>query len=207
MSQGESDFPIVSYDARLSMLSLPPWNIDRREMYLFRLDVVVPLSVDSQVWPSVIGPQAIGGADHVDVDSVNRGSLHEVVNALCLPNRSPPLPSVDLIAITTRTSEVSNDIPPLIPDNDLVGISPTWTFLGYDVADQCLLSALSNCGFVDEVDDTPILRREWGARLNCHHLFYDFNDAVRFKEFSDVRLRGYHDPCFVFALWVGTGWT
>jgi len=89
-------------------------------------------------------------------------------------------------------------LPPVNPEQR----APDWVLLGYDVADQWMLSGLSNCGFRPGLDDAPSLRAEWGPRLNEFHLFPDIDDAFLFKRFSDERLRSDHAPFFVFGLWI-----
>lgn len=77
----------------------------------------------------------------------------------------------------------------------------SWRFLGFDVADQWGLSALTNCGLDPRVDDVEELRRRWGERLDEHHLFNDRLDAIGFKQLSDRRVPE-HAPFFVFGLWL-----
>lgn len=72
-------------------------------------------------------------------------------------------------------------------------------FLGYDVADSGLISALSNCGWC--AADKARAVAKWKEKLNPNHLFRDFNPAVEFVEFSDVRVEE-HAPFYVYGIWM-----
>ena len=78
----------------------------------------------------------------------------------------------------------------------------SWSFLGFDVCDVWLLSALMNYGFNPEKEDISALRRTWGSLLYQFHLFSELRDAMSFKDLSDRRLNRDHVPCFIFGLWV-----
>ena len=94
---------------------------------------------------------------------------------------------------------LSSGLPPVNPDQR----GADWVFLGYDVADEYMLSVLSNCGFPPGLENVAELRAEWGPRLNEFHLFRSLDDAILFKRFKDPRLRQEHaPPCFVFGLWI-----
>ena len=49
-----------------------------------------------------------------------------------------------------------------------LAVDPTWTFVGFDVADGTEISGLSNCGYGAELEE---LRAAWAPRLNDRGLF------------------------------------
>ncbi|MBS2039865.1 hypothetical protein JST97_33075 [bacterium] len=75
-----------------------------------------------------------------------------------------------------------------------------WQFVGFDVADAYLLSALTNCGFLSGHDNAEALRREWAQHLNDFHLFSELSAASAFRRFSDIRLASDHAPTFVYGI-------
>ena len=193
---------MVGYDARKS--SPEYWTESRKHQYLYRLDVVQPFSADTTAWPSLLqsnppeGGTRFGFQDTwAKLDLLRDATRQYIVKT--------GLDRFHTIAITLHTGEYSKNnvvnwgsmLPPTTPDK----LSKDWFFLGYDVCDAWLLSALTNYGF-NERDNVPALRDQWGPRLNQVHLFHDIQDAVAFKQLSDGRLNKDHTPCFVFGLWV-----
>ncbi|MCC6953741.1 MAG: hypothetical protein IT290_06460 [Deltaproteobacteria bacterium] len=73
-----------------------------------------------------------------------------------------------------------------------------WTFLGYDVADEWLLSGLSNCGLGrDQSADT---KSQYNAEMNSLGLFASAHAAERFAHFLDARVTE-HAPFSVYGIW------
>ena len=197
----------VGYDAREYRLPLDQsWDERRKQEYLYRLDVLKPLSVDTRVWPTIFASEGrsapVGFLGFKDSWS----NFLELQKSVTQAYQEKPMPAWRMVAITLFLGEYcENDrvpwasrLPPCNPNKK----GKDWTFLGYDVGDQYMLSALSNCGFLADLDDIPQLRAEWGPRLNKFHLFQTMENAVLFKRFSDERLRDDHAPCFIFGLWI-----
>ena len=76
-------------------------------------------------------------------------------------------------------------------------MSEAWEFLGFDVADEWLLSGLSNCGYGDDAEP---LRREWAGHLNGHHLFDNLDKAIEFEALTDKRVEE-HAPFFIYGIY------
>jgi hypothetical protein len=205
---------LLGYDARAEASGLTGlWPVGRRELFLLRADVAMPLSVDTLVWPSVFDTgQGIG------LPRPERERLH-------LAGMSKPAYTgvnaglwEDLAALRRYLGEHSREVGPhrIIAVSrwsgsgaglaavglDLARTSPQrpdsqWRRLGYDVADGSLLSGLSNCGYRPE--EAAPLRAQWAARLNDAHLFDDPNEAGRFCAVADARVPE-HAPFFVYGL-------
>jgi hypothetical protein len=193
---------VVGYDVRKSDPEY--WADSRKRQYLYRLDVGQPFSADTTAWPSLLpsgSPEAVGRFGFQDtwarLDVLRERTREHVLKG--------GLDRFHTIAITLHTGSYSeNDVvnwrsmlPPTKPDKRL----EEWSFLGHDVCDAWLLSALTNYGF-NERDNVPALREEWAPRLNQVHLFHDIQDAIAFKKLSDGRLNKDHIPCFVFGIWI-----
>lgn len=197
---------VIGYDAREYWLALDQfWPVQRKESFLYRLDIFKPLSIDTRVWPSIFA------SEHRPVPVERSGfqdswtSFFALRTAVTNAYQQQIMRPWRMVAITLLLGpycerEAALWKPHLFPATPSQR-GEGWTFLGYDVGDQWMLSALSNCGFLPELDDVPALRATWGIRLNEFHLFQDFADAVQFKYFSDQRLREDHAPCFVYGLW------
>lgn len=198
---------IVGYDAREYWMTLDDgWTDQRKQGFLYRLDIVKPLSADTRVWPSIFkAEERPSPSNHVGFQS-SWADLFHLRNEVTDAFRIKPMRAWRMIAITLMLGEYSHAdrvpwnvrLPPVNPDHR----DATWTLLGYDVCDQWLLSALSNCGFLPGLDDVVSLRLKWGPMLNEYHLFRELEEAIEFKRFSDERLRDDHAPCFVFGIWV-----
>jgi hypothetical protein len=70
-------------------------------------------------------------------------------------------------------------------------------FLGYDVADESLLSGLMNCRY--DIADMHE-KSAWASELNEFHLFNDFHFASRYRCVTDMRVSE-HSPFRVYSVW------
>jgi hypothetical protein len=93
------------------------WTVERRERYLLRHDVVLPISLDRWVFP--------------ESNDAGRGAIDLVVTFV---------PTADSKAVTLKWRGwqlYEEDVPQ----------SPEWHCLGYDVCDKSGTSGLTNCGY------------------------------------------------------------
>lgn len=195
---------VAGYDSRDSSTS---WSDKRRETYLYRPDVTRPFSADTTVWPSIFAPATsearsrFGYQDTwANLDELRATTIQTFKNRQLIP--------FHMIAITLVLGEYSKHdgtnwssiIPPTKPDH----LPDSCSFLGFDVCDAWLLSALMNYGFDPHKDSISALRGTWAPHLNHFHLFNELGPAIAFKQLSDRRLNKDHTPCFVFGLWVVT---
>ncbi|MBL1149691.1 MAG: hypothetical protein D8M53_05735 [Armatimonadetes bacterium] len=88
------------------------------------------------------------------------------------------------------------------PPTTALGASVEFSMLGFDVADEWLLSGLMNCGYINA--ERADLAKEFGSHLNKWHLFHDLNAAHAFQTITDQRVPE-HAPFFVYALWAAAG--
>jgi len=197
---------IIGYDARENWLTLDQgWVEQRKQGFLYRLDVIKPLSVDTQVWPTIFESEQRSDIVERFGFQSSWADLATLQSAVTKKHQERSMRAWRMIAITLLLGHYSQEakvpwesrLSPVHPDQR----GGNWEFVGYDVADQWMLSALSNCGFLPGLDDVQHLRAEWGPRLNAFHLFQNIHDAILFKHFSDQRLRDDHAPCFVYGLW------
>jgi hypothetical protein len=72
------------------------------------------------------------------------------------------------------------------------------TVLGFDVADEAMLSGLSNCGYTPQ--ELEGLRPVWQSRMNDHGLLISVEDALEFMKLSDERVEE-HAPFWVYKLY------
>jgi hypothetical protein len=198
---------VIGYDAREYWLTFDQsWTEQRRNTFLYRLDILKPLAVDTRVWPTVFESEGRTVPKNRIGFQESWADLSALRSELTQAFQAKPLRAWRIIAITLLSQGMTQNDKTLwesrLPVPNPTWRGQDWTFLGYDVADQWMLSALSNCGFRSGLDDPPTLRAEWGPRLNEFHLFSDVNDALKFKRFSDQRLREDHAPVFVFGLWI-----
>ena len=197
---------LIGYDAREYWIPFAEsWGEERKQGFLYRLDLLKPLSIDTRVWPDIFEVEKRVPPGHVGI----LGTWADLLNlrdAVTQAFQEKPMRAWRTIAITLLIDPYNKSEQQLWTPR-LQAVNPDqrggeWTFLGYDVGDQWMLSALSNCGFLEGLDDVTALRTEWAPRLNEFHLFPDIDDAFRFKEFSNERLRDDHAPCFVYGLWI-----
>jgi hypothetical protein len=197
---------IIGYDAREWWLEFDQtWTEERKQMFLFRLDVQKPLSVDSRVWHSIVDPQKADILGRIGF-ATTWEDLEDCRRAIPQVFEGKPMRPYKLISII-RVAQ-PGDLSDGVDWSSWVRLAnphtraSSWRLLGYDVADKWLLSGLSNCGLLPEYEDVVALRAEWGPMLNEWHLFTKIEEAAAFKQLSDHRMADDHAPFFVFGLWL-----
>jgi hypothetical protein len=200
---------LLGFDAREMLPTAESWTTERRTLYLLRPDVRRPLSADSGVWLSLYD-DGISGFPRPGVPSLrppkwtgpNASLWEDLGNLERHLARAPITVPYRLVAFTWLADASSLNEPrshgpydePMTPGER----SPEWQFLGCDVGDGSLLSGLTNCGFGDQRET---LTKEWGPRLNEHHLFQDAESAFAFRLVTNRRVPE-HAPFFVYGLWL-----
>ncbi len=195
---------IIGYDARCVSEALRSvWTPARRQEFLLRTDVEVPLSTDPLVWPSVVdwglAPDFTPRTRHalmldglpVPEQFRNERNLWPSLPDMMARLESQPLDERFVpywtIAICTRT-RVERTPPGANAER-----------LGYDVSDSCLQSVVSHSGYT--VVEARLLRNVWRSRLNRWHLFDDHAEATRFAtSIADLRSPEY-GPFQIYGVW------
>ena len=195
----------MGYDARYCIDFAEHWPEERRKDFLYRRDVRKVLSVDTTVWPSLFADLPEPSPAHLE--SLAPCGLWAEERALrkAVSERAQrgPMPAVRTIKVTLACDGAETRHP---ASGQLAHIveAPSqggeWQFVGFDVGDAYLLSALTNCGFLSGHDNAEALRREWAPQLNEFHLFSELSAASAFRRFSDVRLASDHAPTFVYGI-------
>ena len=183
-----------------------PRNEAVRADQLLRPELDWPLSADAMVWPTVF--ETVGG------NRTHRGSTMEnlwgplsvlkSVLATELPAGHWPEGSYWIVAVAWMPTPETWDSCPRDASAVQAVISPdtidkAWEFLGYDVADNKLLSGLSNC-LTNRHDRCPDWHDTWAGRLNDHHLFDELADATLFAG-AIARRVPTHAPFHPYGLW------
>lgn len=168
---------VLGYDVRVRPA---PWSGERRRQYVLG-DAAAPLSVDTSVWPSSRGTAAHGAieTDFCFVEEFFRRKTEE---------------DVWLIAITLQKELYRKEF-----SNWGIGaVDLSWKFLGYDIADQAMLSGLSNCMYDEK--EIEVLKSAWSPELNQYNLFRDVACAVKFRTLTELRVPE-HAPFAVYGLY------
>jgi hypothetical protein len=171
---------LYGFDARTPIgLPDPAWTAERRAQYLLRPEIERPLSVDPRVWPGALPAGLTDGAapDYwADLAALRQECVARGLDE----------DAATLVALTVSGS--NNQALALLVPCAPADIDPAWQPLGWDVADNGLVSGLSNCGYCPDVEDVEALRQAFGPRLNKHGLFDDLADAEAFRAISDARV-------------------
>lgn len=183
------------------------WPEERRRDFLYRTDVRRVLSVDTAVWPSIFTDLREPLPEHLG--SLAPGELwageRALRRAVQRKAQRGPVPAFRTIRVTLAWDGAETRHPAsgaLANVVEAPSQGGDWQFVGFDVADAYLLSALTNCGFLPGKDNAEAMRREWAPHLNPYHLFSELSAASAFRRFSDVRLAGDHAPTFVYGIHV-----
>lgn len=194
---------ILGYGARTLDPALEGlWDTRRRETFLLRPDVRVPLSVDVLVWPSVFTPLAsprdlITAAQGFQAIERDLASFKKQ-----LRDRTPASPysvvAITLPDIDQGSSSELDSLRQYVAVTSPAVVDVGMVKLGYDVADASLMSALMNCA--PPPDKVLAQRREWVPSIKDYHLFADVDAAGRFRDAADRRVPD-HAPFFVFGMY------
>jgi len=191
------------------------WTAERRTEFLLRPDVEWPLSVDQGVWPSVFyqkDDEIPGDGSTIEIDYALRKQCH--VNLVQLrfyydAHRTLAPAGVFTAVELLSEKEANGDSMQYVIDGSIqcaMPLEPTTperppegsVLLGYDVADAGPISGLANCGYTEE--EARDLRPVWAQALNSFGLLETVEEAIRFREVCDRRVRE-HAPFWIYALW------
>lgn len=190
------------------------WDQNSRAIYLLQPETKWPLSVDQMIWPSFFryskgrGPGYLDIEETIDVTPSNTRhgalelwpSLDEMRMCFMRQPITPRKKGIEIaVMLLTDEPSLSREYwravldPPLSPNEPPKG----WRFLGYDIADEYMLSGLTNCGYSE--DEKPSLKQKWSNRLNEFGLLTTIEDASEFKKITDQRVVE-HSPFFLYSL-------
>jgi hypothetical protein len=210
---------VVAFDARVIARDLESeWPLDRRKQYLILPNIESPLSVDVTCWPRAVSTSdpvvATYGLTATHINSLDGDNLTEkfdtsVPGWSCYSvleqfiNSTSKYKKYSLIAISILLPKelvfsrrfTSGSV--VLTDN-ILKLSSDWTCVGYDVADRSMLSALSNCGRVDEEID---MASKWISHINEHHLFKSKSAALDFAQESNSKILE-HAPFFAYGIYM-----
>lgn len=207
---------VIGFDLRLPADSYlgSQWSADRRQLFLLQPETAWPRSVDKMVWPSLFEFPGSNLLANQDVGRVPfESTRHREVCSLLwsdLPRMAAAVPAeVMRLGRTCETVRIDLETEAVVTADGAWGYmldepilidrtQGNWQFLGYDVADQALCSALSNCGY--QSSERAQIASIWAPRLNETGLMRDWADARAFCDLSDRRIRE-HAPFFVLALY------
>lgn len=191
---------LLGFDARR-----PPYGMKEPNSHWcpLRSDVVIVATVDDEVWPSACFSELsikerpwFGYVQFLwrDLNELK----HYITNELAHGLEHWWIIAVTLLTDTCKEDEKSlwhNTVPSTCP----AALSPAWSFLGYDVADRFLFSALTNSVHCTH-DDYEEIRVAFSQGINSNHLFGNVDLAIRFRDIADHRSPE-HKPFFVFGVW------
>jgi hypothetical protein len=190
------------------------WDQNSRAIYLLRPEIKWPLSVDQMAWPSFFrysksrGPGYLKLEETIDVTPSNTRhgalelwpSLEEMRACISQQPVKPRKKGIEIaVMLLADEPSLSREYwravldPPLSPNEPPKG----WEFLGYDIADEYMLSGLTNCGYSE--DEKSSLKQKWSNRLNEFGLLTTLEDASEFKKITDQRVPE-HSPFFIYSL-------
>ena len=180
----------VGYSAR-NLLPDADWNSPRNLLYLINRSVVLPKSVDSNVWDE---PYCDFFAGPVRLPLPYWNDLSRLDATLSLVDSN----YLTTIAITICGGRSLPQSVENLPADPIEFPADRFSFfLGYDIADEGLTSGLSNCGYKEE--DRETIAGAFGPFLNEHGLFTEFAEANSFKLKTNIRVPE-HAPFFVYAI-------
>jgi len=195
---------LLGFDARLMGTELiTNWTQERRGLYLLRQDTELILSTDTLVWPSIFSrevllslEQTINSALFLWCDSQQLLSYLECGSNIVIQR---PYWVIGITLVINSMSRSDQEMwEPFLSSTTPISLSPTWTFLGYDISDMGFLSGLSNCGY--KTEERESLMERYVSSLNRYHLFSNLSDATKFRDLTNLRVSE-QAPFFVYGLY------
>lgn len=187
---------LIGFNARENFLKFEDhWDTHRIKQYLLKEDIIKPLSIDVMVWDSVFHalrvqlPNWVGPRQEWDsLERLRMFAEGEKLNS-----------SYWLVATSQWMTDDEKNALEKTYDIKPVSRSHEWKLLGFDVADDFLLSGLMNAGY--GIEGREILHQQWARHLNQYHLFEDLDTARKFKFLTDERVRE-HSPFNVYGIYL-----
>jgi len=137
------------------------WSESRRARFLIRPEVQIPVSVDRAVWPAAV--ESPRDENPLNLWNSISGMLNSVPEGA--GSTEAPVPIQIGALVDERSSQYWH---PIFDgylrrgeDRDVRFVTEE---LGYDVADQYLLSGISNCMLSTE--ELTNIRKKWAERIN-----------------------------------------
>lgn len=197
--------------ARAHCYVMNRWSNADRDLYLLRPEIKWPLSVDETVWPSLFHYDEIGDVGMLNkIFATPQSVSHkatglwpnlETMNAFLAIHGQVSMNGWVKVGVvlmhddTISKSEYWNAVLDDVPDGTL---PDDWKFLGYDIADQYMVSGLVNCGYTSE--EKPDIQAKWSARLNDYGLLEHVDDAIEFRGITEQRASE-HKPFYMYGIY------
>ena len=207
---------LLGFDVRLDhrIYSSQHWTRERRSAFLLNEGIDWPLSVDWKVWPSyfldsaalsdwgeAIQPYIRERVIVADLEELRYRGLRlwaslDSMLEFYAQQRRDAAPGVVIAVWLEHAQSVRHDHFEVVlyPDVTPNEVSMGWSFLGFDVADQYLTSALAGLRVHQP------LRASVGPTLNEHGLFVSRHGALEFEEVADRLFPAYRPFC-VYGLY------
>ena len=207
------DEELIGFDAREAGEYDSRWDAKRRQSFLLRPEVVRPLSLDLDVWPTIFEIGSLETTSRFRPGTRPRGApLWDNLDLMSGHLKQQRVHPNDMVLVAIgwlplpgfRETGVVSPYPPGIGDPFLLEPAEpdqpkrSWDLLGYDVADGAWFSGLSNCAYTRE--ERARLRETWAPKLNEHHLFRDHEPALDFIQVTNARVPE-HAPFHAYSLY------
>jgi hypothetical protein len=194
---------LIGFDAREMWLDNDAWwAIERRKIFLLNRATIKPLAADHAVWPSMFDLNAtLSLSIPQDIRWQNGlwSSLEQLEAILkpCIDRSEFPY---WLVGITQYREDDNEELLFEMGDDTTSLIDKNWDFLGFDVYDGTLLSALLNFG--GDEQDMQHRAEKFASKLNEHHLFSKPEDAFEYRQWCNtIHDFVVHGPFYIFGLY------
>lgn len=181
---------IAGYSVR-SLQTDSDWTDQRRARFLIRPEVSLQKSVDFNVWE-----EKAHDAINTDIGRLPLPAWRNLDELLEITNYQKSDPRW---ALLTMFIHVQGSIPGYIEAFGASSIDASMHgfFLGFDVADEGLTSALCNCAYTEQ--EMIFATEEYAGQINRHGLIGELSCAKNFLKYSDKRVPD-HSPFYVYSL-------
>jgi len=198
---------LIGFDAREWWLGAansrgPEWQ----KRFFLHSQIEKPLSIERAVWPSVF---ELTHAAEPAWTGLYKDLWDELDKLECAVGQQDlhGRPCV-LMAFSVLTAHLDPDLRQRCQGwgsyVEPHQVGPSWSFLGYEVADDSAFSALLTMRAVPDSIHPQPFRECWAPHINRWHLFDELGSAVALQKYYDVAIPS-HAPFFVYGHWLVRG--
>jgi hypothetical protein len=189
---------MIGFDAReMSIDFNQAWTDDQKQIFILRQDILKPVTVDTWIWKTVFEVADIQLPAYVSL----RGDLWAELSKLRLFLKSSAITQPYWVIAVTQVG-TQTELEEWLYYRDVIKpseVGDSWKFLGYDIAEETLLSGICDMGYRE--DEGAFARQKYAPHLNQYNLFTDREIAADFAKWSNQRDPG-HGPFRLYKLYL-----
>lgn len=188
---------LIGYDARDISVDFA-WDTAHRQLFLIKEDVDKTLSIDTKIWKSIFDTLDIQCPEKMGYRGKLWADLEAMETLLKTQTNHEEIRYIKIAASQFLSDEAIRESGLTVLPFHPASISKDWILLGYDIAEETLLSGLMSMAY--KADEKLYAKQEFLAHINSYHLFDNYEIAQKFAQWNASRDKG-HGPWYVTGIY------